>query len=96
MKSMGIVRRIDDLGRICIPKELRRNCGIREGEPLEMFISDEGIILKKYSYNGSLGRDIEDILEKLQNFNETETVPYEAIHKISTGLREAKKWLNEI
>ena len=50
MKATGIVRRIDDLGRVVIPKEIRRTLRIREGDPLEIFTAREGeIILKKYS-----------------------------------------------
>lgn len=55
MKATGIVRRIDDLGRVVIPKEIRRNMRIREGDPLEIFVDREGeIILKKYSPIGEL------------------------------------------
>ena len=50
MKATGIVRRIDDLGRVVIPKEIRRTLKIRESEPLEIFTDRNGeIILKKYS-----------------------------------------------
>ncbi len=49
MKATGVVRRIDDLGRIVIPKELRRTMRIREGDSLEIFIEGEKIMLKKYS-----------------------------------------------
>ena len=56
MKATGIVRRIDDLGRVVVPKEIRRTLRIREGEPLEIFTNREGgIILKKYSPIGELG-----------------------------------------
>ena len=56
MKATGIVRRIDDLGRVVIPKEIRRTMRIREGDPLEIFTDREGeIILKKYSPIGELG-----------------------------------------
>ena len=56
MKATGIVRRIDDLGRIVVPKEIRRTLRIREGDPLEIFTSREGeIMLKKYSPIGELG-----------------------------------------
>lgn len=48
MKSTGIVRKIDDLGRVVLPKELRRTLGIEERDPLEIFIEDNTIILKKY------------------------------------------------
>ena len=49
MKATGIVRRIDDLGRIVIPKEIRRNIGLREGDPMELFLEDNCVCLKKYS-----------------------------------------------
>ena len=48
MKATGIVRRIDDLGRVVIPKEIRRRMNIREGEPLEIFIEDKKVIFQKY------------------------------------------------
>ena len=56
MKATGIVRRIDDLGRVVIPKEIRRTLRIREGEPMEIFTGREGeIVLKKYSPIEELG-----------------------------------------
>ena len=48
MKATGIVRRIDDLGRVVIPREIRRNLGIIEGDPLEVFIDGKTVIFKKY------------------------------------------------
>ena len=55
MKATGVVRRIDDLGRVVIPKEIRKTLRIKEGEPLEIFTDREGqIILKKYSPIGEL------------------------------------------
>ena len=53
MKATGVVRRIDDLGRIVIPKEIRRNLGIRDGESLEIFIENESIVLKKHNQMNS-------------------------------------------
>jgi len=56
MKSTGIVRRIDDLGRIVIPKEIRRHCKIRENDPMEIYVDKDGtVILKKYSPVKELG-----------------------------------------
>ena len=56
MKATGIVRRIDDLGRVVIPKEIRRTLRIREADPLEIFTDRDGeIILKKYSPIGEMG-----------------------------------------
>lgn len=49
MKSTGITRKIDELGRVVIPKEIRRNLGIRDGESLEIFTDEDSIILKKHS-----------------------------------------------
>lgn len=56
MKATGIVRRIDDLGRVVIPKEIRRTLRIKEGDPLEIFTERDGeVIFKKYSPIGELG-----------------------------------------
>lgn len=66
MKATGIVRRIDDLGRVVIPKEIRRTLRIREGDPLEIFTDREGeVILKKYSPIGELGDFAREYVESL-------------------------------
>ncbi|MEG1847758.1 MAG: stage V sporulation protein T [Lachnospiraceae bacterium] len=66
MKATGIVRRIDDLGRIVIPKEIRRTLRIRESDPLEIFTDREGeIILKKYSPIGEMGTFAKQYAESL-------------------------------
>ena len=66
MKATGIVRRIDDLGRVVIPKEIRRTLRIREGDPLEIFTDREGeIILKKYSPIGEIGGFAKQYAESL-------------------------------
>ncbi len=66
MKATGIVRRIDDLGRVVIPKEIRRTLRIRESDPLEIFTDREGeIILKKYSPIGELGSFAKEYAEAL-------------------------------
>lgn len=66
MKATGIVRRIDDLGRIVLPKEIRRTLRIREGDPLEIFTDREGeIILKKYSPIGELSQYAKEYVEAL-------------------------------
>lgn len=58
MKATGIVRRIDDLGRVVIPKEIRRTLKIREGDPLEIFLeNNDCICFQKYSMLGSLSED---------------------------------------
>lgn len=75
MKATGIVRRIDDLGRVVIPKEIRRTLRIREGDPLEIFTDREGeVILKKYSPIGELNEFATEYAEALN-----ETTGYMAI-----------------
>ena len=64
MKATGIIRRIDDLGRVVIPKEIRRTLKIREGDPLEILIEKNCVCFKKYS---ALGLFSEDILRVAQD-----------------------------
>jgi len=73
MKATGIVRRIDELGRVVIPKEIRRTLRIREGDPLEIFTDREGqVILKKYSPIGELTEFAQEYCESLhENINLT-------------------------
>ena len=66
MKATGVVRRIDDLGRVVIPKEIRRTLRIREGDPLEIFTErDGGVILRKYSPIGELSDFSKEYSESL-------------------------------
>ncbi|MCL2545802.1 MAG: AbrB/MazE/SpoVT family DNA-binding domain-containing protein [Oscillospiraceae bacterium] len=66
MKATGIVRRIDDLGRVVIPKEIRRTMRIREGDPLEIYTDRDGeVIFKKYSPLGELSSFAGQICETL-------------------------------
>ena len=58
MKATGIIRRIDDLGRVVIPREIRRSLKVREGDPLEILIEKNCICFKKYSTLGSFSEDI--------------------------------------
>ena len=69
MKATGIVRRIDDLGRVVIPKEIRRTMRIREGDPLEIYTNSDGeVIFKKYSPINEMSRSAgsaADVIHKL-------------------------------
>ena len=66
MKATGIVRRIDDLGRVVIPKEIRRTMRIREGDPLEIYTDHDGeVIFKKYSPMGELGTFVGELCESI-------------------------------
>jgi len=66
MKATGIVRRIDDLGRVVIPKEIRRTMRIREGDPLEIYTDKEGgVIFRKYSQMSGVADFAEEVCESL-------------------------------
>lgn len=68
MKATGIVRRIDDLGRVIIPKEIRRTLHIKEGDPLEIFTGEGGVIFKKYDSS----ENVSDAVTQLKNFIEND------------------------
>lgn len=70
MKATGIIRRIDDLGRVVIPKEIRRNLGIREGDPLEIFLHEDCVCFKKYIPNKL--EKVSDAFKELADFAEDE------------------------
>lgn len=74
MKSTGIVRRIDDLGRIVIPKELRKVYNIEEGEPLEIFTEDDKIIFRKFNVNpiGDRISSLKNLLQSKHNYKDIE------------------------
>ena len=63
MKSTGIVRKVDELGRVVLPIELRRNLNINEKDPLEIFVDDETIILKKYEPCDIFTGSMEDLID---------------------------------
>ncbi len=67
MKTTGVVRRIDDLGRIVIPKEIRRSLKIRDGEAMEIFVDNEYIALKKYSCLDELVNISNELVESISN-----------------------------
>ena len=71
MRATGIVRRIDDLGRVVIPKEIRRSMGIREGDPLEMFIDTKSGGLVLMSYHSETSNKITAIAENLYRLGTT-------------------------
>ena len=68
MKATGMTRRIDDLGRIVIPKEIRKQLRIQEGQSIEIFLNeDKDIVLRKYSELSTLDKQVYSILETLYN-----------------------------
>ena len=84
MRATGIIRRIDDLGRVVIPKEIRRTCNIREGDPLEIFLEDDGIVFKKYipTYRDDLMTTLQEAADYYDN-SEEDQVTAEQLRKIA-------------
>ena len=68
MKATGIIRRIDDLGRVVIPREIRRSLKIREGDPLEILIEKNCVCFKKYSTLGSFSEDILRVAQDMAQY----------------------------
>ena len=86
MKATGIVRRIDDLGRVVIPKEIRRTLRIREGDPLEIYTDPEGeVIFKKYSPVGEMSPFAAQYAEVLSKTASLPTVICDTDHVIAAA-----------
>ena len=68
MKATGIIRRIDDLGRVVIPKEIRKNLRIKEGDNLEIYVVNEDIILKKYSMMNKINDLASELTDAIYTF----------------------------
>ena len=68
MRATGIVRRIDDLGRVVIPKEIRRNLHIREGDPLEVYTEHDSVIFKRYDPSSDWNKTLDDLKEEVYNY----------------------------
>lgn len=69
MKATGIVRRIDDLGRVVIPKEIRRSLSIKEGDPLELFVDGKAVCFVKYSPMADCNAELTAVLNGLKAFD---------------------------
>lgn len=86
MKATGIVRRIDDLGRVVIPKEIRRTMRIREGDPLEIYTSAGGeVIFKKYSPIGEMSSFASQYAESLSNATKLPVIICDRDHCIAAA-----------
>lgn len=95
MKATGIIRRVDDLGRVVIPKTIRHTLHIKEGDPFEIYLDDEGgIVFKKYEsgYIKNLYYAFDNLIEYYKIYGTTEDK--ELISKINTLKDETKKVLN--
>ena len=86
MKATGIVRRIDDLGRVVIPKEIRRTMRIREGDPLEIYTSSDGeVIFKKYSAIGELSENASQVADIMRQLAGCPVVVFDRDHVVATA-----------
>lgn len=92
MKSTGIVRRIDDLGRVCIPKEIRRAARIKYGDPLEIFVTEDGVLFRKYD-TVSIMDNINTIFAQLDEFSSREDAPLAELNELRAALRKVDNWL---
>lgn len=67
MRATGIVRRIDDLGRVVVPREIRKNLGIKEGDPLEIFVDPVERMVCFQKYNTTVDDTLEEAIRKVEN-----------------------------
>lgn len=94
MKATGIVRRIDDLGRVVIPKEIRRTMRIREGDPLEIYTTHEGeVIFKKYSIMNELGQNAAQVADIIQRLAECPVAVFDRDHVIAVSGVPKKEYI---
>ena len=93
MKATGIVRRIDDLGRVVIPKEIRRTMRIREGDPLEIYTNNDGeVIFKKYSPIGEMGESAAQVAEIMHRLAGCPVAVFDRDHVVSVSGAAKKEW----
>lgn len=96
MKATGIVRRIDDLGRIVIPKEIRRTLRIREGDPLEIYTESNGeVVFKKYSHVGELNQFVSSYADVLSNVAKVPVLITDMDHVVAVSGISKKELLNK-
>ena len=86
MKATGIVRRIDDLGRVVIPKEIRRTMRIREGDPLEIYTSTDGeVVFRKYSALGEMSENATQVAEIMQKLAGCPVIVFDRDHVVAVS-----------
>ena len=93
MKATGIVRRIDDLGRVVIPKEIRRTMRIREGDPLEIYTSNDGeVIFKKYSAISEMSENAAQVAEIMHKLSGCPVVIFDRDHVVAVAGVQKKEF----
>lgn len=89
MKATGIIRRIDELGRIVIPKEIRRTLGLREGDPMEVYLEDDGIMFKRYEYLETVEELLERAIRTVREMADDTSVSRSTSNRIVSLLEDA-------
>ena len=93
MKATGIVRRIDDLGRVVIPKEIRRTMRIREGDPLEIYTSADGeVIFRKYSVLGEMSENAVQVADIMQRLAGCAVLVFDRDHVVAVSGTQKKEF----
>lgn len=94
MKATGVVRKLDELGRIVLPMEIRRNLGIKVGDPMEIFTTEDGIVIKRYDAVD----DVLTVAQRLQEMIGNEKNPEykkEILDKVGEYVEAAKRDISE-
>lgn len=99
MEKRGIVRRVDDLGRVVIPKEMRRELGISDGDPLELLLTDEGVFIRPYPRASGIAAYLRNLKQAIQDdsyMGENERKPMldkvTELERIILEARDPKRW----
>lgn len=93
MKATGIVRRIDDLGRVVIPKEIRRTMRIREGDPLEIYTGTDGeVVFRKYSPIGEMSENAAQVADIMHRLSGCPVAVFDRDHVVSVSGTARKEW----
>jgi len=95
MKATGIVRRIDDLGRVVIPKEIRKNLRIKEGDNLEIYVQGEEVILKKYSMMNKINDLAQELTDAIYTFMKHSIFITDTDQIVAASGPLKKKYLNK-
>ena len=95
MKATGIIRRIDDLGRLVVPKEIRRTLQIKEGDPFELYAEGEYICFKKYSAGPELKETVDHLHQIIHEENVLDDLPEEQAASIKALLHVLERDIQE-
>ena len=90
MKTTGVIRRIDELGRIVIPKEIRKSLRIKDGENIEILIDNDNVILKRFSEMNRLTEMAENLVESIHNLLKRKKISLPIINLINDIIYENK------